>query len=263
MPTLDAVTQVLEQVAPPALAETWDNVGLLVGDRAREVKRLMACLTITPASAREAIDAQVDLIVTHHPLPFQPVRQVTTDTTTGRLLWELIGAQIAIYSPHTAFDSARAGINADLAEGLKLKNVAPLVPAAAQDVTEGAGRHGEVTAPTTLATLARDVKQFLQLDRMRVVGADDQVVTRIGIACGSGGSLLDAAIAAGCDAFLTGEASFHTCLEAEARGMALVLTGHFASERFAVKRLADWLAAQLPEVEVWASRDERDPLRTM
>ena len=263
MPTLDTVIQLLEQIAPPALAESWDNVGLLVGDRTSAVKRLMTCLTITPASAREAIDRHADLIVTHHPIPFQPVRQVTTDTTVGRLLWELIGARIAVYSPHTAFDSARVGINAALAEGLALNNVAPLVPATTQDVTEGTGRYGNLTGAMTLATLARAVKKLLKLNSVRVIGADGQQVIRVGIACGSGGSLLDTARAAGCDAFLCGEANFHTCLEAEAHGMALVLTGHFASERFALERLADWLATQLPDVEVWASRDERDPLRTV
>ena len=263
MPTLDSIIGLLQQIAPPALAESWDNVGLLVGDRSREVKRLMTCLTITPASAREAIDSQADAIVTHHPLPFVPQRQITTDTTTGRLLWELIGAQIAVYSPHTAFDSARAGINAYLAEGLALKNVAPLIPSAETDVTEGAGRHGDVSSSTTLSSLAGSVKALLDLKGVRVVGNDDHLVRRVGIACGSGGSLLDAARAAGCDAFLTGETNFHTCLEAEARGIALILTGHFASERFAVERLAEWLAEQLTDVEIWASREEHDPLRTL
>jgi dinuclear metal center YbgI/SA1388 family protein len=238
-------------------------VGLLVGDRTLEAKRIMTCLTITPASAREAIDGQADLIVTHHPLPFEPLRQVTTDSTTGRLLWELIGARIAVYSPHTAFDSARAGINAYLADGLALKNVAPLVPAATNDATEGAGRCGDVSSPTTLQTLAERVKKFLHVDALRVVGNNQQQINRIGIACGSGGSLLEAARIAGCDAFLTGETNFHTCVESEARGIALVLTGHFASERFAVERLADWLASQLTDVQVWASRDERDPLRAI
>jgi dinuclear metal center YbgI/SA1388 family protein len=223
----------------------------------------MACLTITPTTAREAIDGQVDLIVTHHPLPFQPVRQVTTDTTAGKLLWDLIGARIAVYSPHTAFDSARAGINAYLAEGLALKNLAPLVPATALDATEGSGRYGDLPKPSILRELATSVKSFLKLNVVRVVGKSDQQVTRVGIACGSGGSLLEAARIAGCDAFLTGETSFHTCLEADARGIALVLTGHFASERFAVERLADWLVMQLPDVNVWASREERDPLRTL
>ncbi len=86
-------------------------------------------------------------------------------------------------------------------------------------------------------------------------------MARVAIACGSGGSLLEPAIAAGCDALVTGEMTFHNCLEAEARGVAVVLAGHFASERFALLSLADYLTDQLVDVEVWPSRTERNPLR--
>src|SRR5688572_13285580 len=118
----------LERFAPARLAEDWDNVGLLVGDRERSVTRVMTCLTITPISAQEAIDEQADVIVTHHPLPFRPLKRLTTDSVPGRLLWELIRAGIAIHSPHTAFDSAAAGINQRLAAGLGLTDIQPLVP---------------------------------------------------------------------------------------------------------------------------------------
>src|SRR6185295_17432474 len=115
--------------APAALAAEWDNVGLLVGDRAQKVERIMTCLTITPAAASEAIREQADLIVSHHPLPFKPLKRLTADQPTGRILLDLIRAGISIYSPHTAFDSAAAGINQQLAEALGLKNIQPLEPA--------------------------------------------------------------------------------------------------------------------------------------
>ena len=81
------------------------------------------------------------------------------------------------------------------------------------------------------------------------------------VACGAAGELLAAAAAAGCDSMVLGETRFHTCLEAEALGIGLLLPGHFASERFAVEQLAEVLARQFPDVKVWASREERDPLR--
>ncbi len=109
MLTIAAIAAFLEDIAPLRLAEEWDNVGLLVGDPARPVERVMTCLTVTPQSAAEAIEAGADLIVTHHPLPFAPTKRITTDTTSGRLLLDLIAAQVAVYSPHTAFDSAAAG----------------------------------------------------------------------------------------------------------------------------------------------------------
>src|SRR6476469_6879970 len=126
MPSVAAIADFLEVFAPSVLAEYWDNVGLLVGDRSRNVSRIMTCLTITPVSAAEAIAEQADLIVTHHPLPFKALKRLTADSHEGQLLWDLIGARVSIYSPHTAFDSAREGINQRLAEGLGLTNIQAL-----------------------------------------------------------------------------------------------------------------------------------------
>src|SRR6188472_3716366 len=133
MTTVKDICNFLESFAPAVLAAEWDNVGLLVGDRAQRVERIMTCLTITPAAAAEAIRERVDLIVTHHPLPFKPLKRLTTDQPAGRILLDLIRAGISIHSPHTAFDSAAAGINQQLAEGLELQSIQPLEPAAKAD----------------------------------------------------------------------------------------------------------------------------------
>ncbi|HYO23699.1 MAG TPA: Nif3-like dinuclear metal center hexameric protein [Lacipirellulaceae bacterium] len=260
MPTVGQVAEVLEQLAPLALAEEWDNVGLLVGDVDWPADRVMTCLTVTPETVAEAITSQAQLIVSHHPLPFRPIKSVTSATTPGRLLLQLIRSSIAVYSPHTAFDSASAGINQHLAIGLGLHEISPLAPSAG-DAEVGVGRYGLAGEPLTLGELAQRTKEFLGADAVRIVGESDQAVDRVAIACGSGGSLLEAAIAAGCDALVTGELTFHACLEAEARDVSIVLAGHFASERFALLSLADYLTDQLAGVQVWPSRAERDPLR--
>lgn len=251
----------LESFAPSPLAESWDNVGLLVGDRQQAVQRLMTCLTVTPASVAEAVAARGELIVTHHPLPFHALKRVTSDHTPGRLLLQLIGAGIAVYSPHTAFDSAAAGINQQLAEGLGLVDVAPLVVKPGEDPAVGAGRYGRLPAPAPLLEMAARLKQFLGVDPVQAVGPPERPVARVAVACGSAGEFLEPARRAGCQLLVTGETGFHTCLEAEATDVALLLPGHFASERFAVVRLAQVLAERFPELTVWASRQERDPLR--
>ena len=131
------------------------------------------------------------------------------------------------------------------------------------DPTLGSGRIAN--APNkdfTLGQLLAAAKALLGLAAVRVVGDSEQTVTRVGLACGSGGSMLRDAASAGCDAFVTGEASFHDCLAAEARGVGLVLLGHYASERFAVEALAEQLATELPDIHVWASEREHDPIRT-
>lgn len=250
----------LEQFAPSHLAEDWDNVGLLVGDGEREIARVMTCLTITPESAEEAIASRADLIVAHHPLPFRPLKRVTSQTTPGRLLLSLIEHRIAVYSPHTAFDSAAGGINALLAEGLGLGNVRPLQPRGDEACPWGAGRMGEYERPIALEQVVTRLKQFLGIERMQVVGDLSSPIHRAAVGCGSAGQFLADASQQGCNLLVTGETNFHTCLEAGALGMALVLPGHFASERFAVERLAEILARQFPALTVWASRNERDPL---
>ncbi len=260
MPTVAAVAEYLESFAPARLAADWDNVGLLLGDRAASVDRVMTCLTVTPESVAEAIDERAGLIVTHHPFPFHAVRRVTSDDAAGRMLLPLAAAKIAIYSPHTAFDSALAGINQRLAEGLGLRSVSPLV-SDSEEAALGAGRFGELPNALPLADVARQLAAFLRLDSVQVVGDSDRPVSRVGIACGSAGELLETAKCAGCDCFVTGEARFHTCLEAQAAGISMLLAGHYASERFALEVLAEVLAEQFASLSVWASRREADPIR--
>ncbi|MCE5302493.1 MAG: Nif3-like dinuclear metal center hexameric protein [Planctomycetaceae bacterium] len=258
MPTVAAVAEFLEQVAPFRLAEDWDNVGLLVGRRGGPVRRLMTCLTVTPPSAAEAIERHADLIVSHHPMPFRAARRWTDDTTVGRMLLDLAAAGVAVYSPHTAFDSAAEGVNARLAAGLGLCEIRPLTP---HPEGEGTGRVGELSEPISLEALAERLKRFLAIERLQWVGDPSQTVHCAAVGCGAADELLDAAVAAHCDAMVLGEARFHTCLEAEAAGVGLLLPGHFASERFAVECLADTLARRFSEIETWASRSERDPLK--
>lgn len=260
MTTVGNIAAFLERYAPRQLAEDWDNVGLLAGDSQRPVRKLMTCLTITPDSADEAVREAADLVVVHHPLPFRPLQRLTTESTPGRLLLQLLEARIAIYSPHTAFDSAAEGINHWLASGLGLCEIQPLV--ASPSVTGlGSGRWGKCSVPTSLQTLSLTLRQFLRITGVQRVGSPDRVIRSVAVGCGSAGQFLAAARQAGCELLVTGETNFHTCLEAEATGTALLLPGHFASERFAVERLAERLATEFPELTIWASRDEHDPLQ--
>jgi dinuclear metal center YbgI/SA1388 family protein len=259
MVTIQQVSDFLAEHAPPILAEDWDNVGLLVGDAARSVERVMTCLTVTPATVGEAIDERVQLLVAHHPLPFRPLKQLTTQTLPGRMLLQLIEAGVAVHSSHTAFDSSADGINHALAEGLGLVDVRPLI-LARDSPTVGAGRFGQLPNSTSLSEMAQRLKKFLKIESLQQVGDAKQIIHRVAVACGSAGQFLSAARNMRCDLLITGETSFHTCVEADAMGVSLLLPGHYASERFGMEKLAGTLAAMFPDCEVWPSRKESDPL---
>lgn len=256
---LNSILNVLQQLAPLEFAESWDNVGLLVGNRSREISRAMTCLTLTATTLEEAIREKVELVICHHPIPFKPLSKITDDTTTGKLLLQAIETGIAIYSPHTAWDNAKTGINQQLANILSLELIKPLQPfspSVSSDDSLGVGRHGRLSTPLSIDTLMERIKVAIPTIRSRHTHGTDHCVSKIGIVCGSGGSMLALVARRGCDAMLTGEATFHQCLEAESLGIALLMIGHHASESFAMKDLASQLQALLPNLQVTTSHLE-------
>jgi dinuclear metal center YbgI/SA1388 family protein len=129
MPTVADVADFLRSLAPLHLAASWDNVGLLLGEEdVAVVERIMTCLTVTPETAVEATNEGVQLLVTHHPIFFRPVKRLTAQTPEGSMLLALASHGVAVYSPHTAWDNAAGGINDLLAQKLGLTQVTPLRP---------------------------------------------------------------------------------------------------------------------------------------
>ncbi|MCS6864831.1 MAG: Nif3-like dinuclear metal center hexameric protein [Gemmataceae bacterium] len=128
MPTVSEIAAYLESFAPSATAAEWDNVGLLLGDPATPVQRVLTCLTLTPDVAAEAIRDEAQLIVTHHPILFRGVKKLTANTPDGQVVWPLAQAGVAVYSPHTAYDNSRGGINDQLCQRLGLTRTTPLRP---------------------------------------------------------------------------------------------------------------------------------------
>jgi dinuclear metal center YbgI/SA1388 family protein len=256
------VCQFLESLAPLHLAASWDNVGLLVGRPDRQVRKILTCLTISAVVIQEAIEAQVDLIVSHHPLPFRPTQTITPNDFTGKRLLDLLEAGIAVYSPHTAWDSAEQGINQTLAELLQLENVQPLIVEPGHRLgPPGSGRWGTLSRPSTVRDLADTLLDALRIDTCQVAGDPQRSVERVAVACGAGEDFLTLAAAAGCQLLVTGECRFHTAMEAEFLAVVILALGHYASERVGVVRLAQLIARQFPTLNVWASQQERDVWR--
>lgn len=242
--------QFLDSEYPLVLAEEWDNVGLLVGRLDAPVQRILTCLTVTSEVCDEAIREKIDLIVSHHPFPFHAVKRITSETIDGRLLMQLISGGVAVYSPHTAHDSAPDGVNRQLATLFELVDVEPLNE-------NGSGRIGNLVCSTEFERILYDTKR--RFGNCVYIGSLKQRIKRIAVGCGAADEFIEQAHRLGADLFVLGEARFHTCLQAQSLGIALVLLGHYASERFAVETLAEKIAVRFPEIHCFPSQKERDP----
>ena len=144
-----------------------------------------------------------------------------------------------------------------------MENIEPLSPFENDADNLGSGRWGSFTKSQPANEFCQVVKHFFGLKQLQVVGDLAKPIQRVAVACGSAGQFLELAIQMRCDAFVTGETNFHTCLEAEATNTLLVLPGHFATERFAMERLAEKVQEVFSELSVWVSRNEFDPLKSL
>ena len=250
----------LEFLFPLNLAESWDNVGLLVGKRASTVKKMMTCLTLTREVCQEAIENEVDMIMSHHPFPFKGLKKITDGRMEGRLLLSLIKNDIAVYSSHTAFDSAENGLNEQLCH---VFNATPREHLKQIEGVEGLGAGRIATLPErkTLRELCTIVKKQLKVPYLKVVGNLDNSISRVATACGSGGDFFELARIKRADLFITGEASFHTCLAAKDAGIGIILLGHYFSERFAMENIVQQIEERFPGIESWASEKEQSPIQ--
>ena len=260
MPLVSEVCEYLDQLAPPELAEDWDNVGLLIGRRSSSVESVLTCLTLTPDVAAEALDGGCQMIVSHHPVLFRGAKRITDDSPEGKMLLQLIQSGIAVYSAHTRFDSAADGINQRLAQSLQLSDIQPIRPSDAI-AGLGSGRFGQLAKPVPVTDFLNSVRAITGTNYLEYCADDASVVLVVAVACGSAAEFLSDAVAAGCDTFVTGEARFHSALEARTRGINLILSGHYASERPAMEWLAGQLDTAIPGLSARASQQESDPLR--
>jgi len=264
--TVNHILNALESIAPAALAEEWDNSGLQVGRRDWSVKRVLTALDPTMEVIREARNRKADVLVTHHPLIFSPLRALDLDTPLGEILQELMRHQIAVISAHTNLDSVQGGVNDILASFLAVDGLTVLQPAA-EDVDCGLGRIGSLPARTTLADLATEIKARLAIPHIRFAGDPQLPVHRVALCSGSGSSLLKTFFTSGAQVYITGDVRYHDAREVEAHGLGVIDIGHYESEHIILesfaKQLADQMRADGLDISVEACLCEQPPFTTV
>lgn len=264
-PTVADVVAALDRRYPPAWAEEWDRVGLVLGEPAAGVRRVACVVDVVPETVAEALAAGADMIVAHHPLLLRGVSSVAATTYKGRIVHQLIKADVALYVAHTNADVAAPGVSDALAARFGLTGLRPLhrprPGSPADGPGRGIGRIGELPTPMTLAELTRRAAAVLPVTAwgVRAAGDPGRRVRTLAVSGGSGDSFLAEATAAGVDAFLTADLRHHPAGEhLAAGGPALLDAAHWATER----PWLDDLAAQLRDelgVETVVSDLDTDP----
>jgi dinuclear metal center YbgI/SA1388 family protein len=356
---LSTIIAAMEQIAPPFLAEAWDNVGLLAGDPNQDVSRILLTIDYSPMVAEEARADRCDLVIAYHPPIFQPLKRVVA----GSAVFEAVRGGVAIYSPHTALDVAEGGTNDMLADVLGLVDRRALKPGEAKAgqyklvvfvpieavdkvaramFDAGAGRIGNYSScsfrspgtgtffarqgaqpavgqtgrlervdeirletmvpigsaeaviralranhpyeepafdlnvlapappdrgqgrigsipPTVRGELFDRIKRGLEIEHLLIAGPTEGTIARAAVGAGSCGNMLDDAIAAGVELYLTGEVRHHDAVKAAGAGMTVVCTLHSNSERAVLKRLGKRLAETPGMPPIRISAEDRDP----
>ena len=230
MLTVQQVFDFINERAPFETQLAFDNSGLLVGHPDNEVTGIHFALDVTGAVIDEAIAHGANLIVTHHPMMFSPIKRLVETNYEARLLCRLIRANISLIAAHTNLDQAPGGCNDALAQAIGLTDIQG----------EGFVRVGTLPQTMTAADLAAHISAALG-DTVRVMGTPSAMVEKVGMCSGSGADEWPAAAAMGAQAFLTGEVKHHIALEAADAGIVLLEAGHHATEVPGIFALADAL----------------------
>ena len=261
MTTVKDILHYVETLAPKYMKFDWDNVGLLCGDPAAKVTKVLVALDPFEHVCREAAAAGAELIVTHHPLIFQASKAVTTETSIGRSIMALCANGISAINAHTNLDCAPGGINDILAEKLGLTGISVVNPSGTDEAGRPYGllRTGTVEQQTLEAFLPQ-VKRALRCEGLRYVRGNGKV-HKVAVGGGSCGSGLMEAYDAGCDTFVTADVKYNQFWDAKELGMNLIDAGHFATENPVVPVLAEKIAAAFPEIEVLISKTHGDCMK--
>lgn len=264
--TLGALLDTVESFWPAARAESWDAVGLVTGNPAAPVTRVLLAVDAVDATVAEAEELEADVLLTHHPLLLRGVTTIAETTAKGELLARLVRAGCALVAAHTNADVVERGTSGELAARLGLREVRPITPDG-DDPAVGLGRVGELPAPTTLGALAIEIARTLPATAtgVRVAGDYEAEVSRVAICGGAGDSFLADDAVTGADVYVTSDLRHHPASEAREQARLrgdrpfLVDTSHWASEWLFLDGAAAAFRERHPDVEFVVSERNTDP----
>lgn len=249
--TANELFQILEKDFPLGKAEEWDNPGLQVGRRNKEIKKVLIALDATDEVIEEAKQWKADLLLTHHPLMISGVKKVNTDSMTGKKIIELIQNDICHYAMHTNYDVCEMAEVAG--KMMKLQKTEVLEVTGINEKTgepEGFGRVGELVRPVTLEEYAKIVKTVFKLDSVKIFGNLDQIIERAAILPGSGKSMISEALKKRVQVYVTGDIGHHDGIDAVDQGLAIIDAGHYGIEHIFMEQMEKFFQKNVKNLEV-------------
>lgn len=236
--------------APFQLAESWDNVGLLIGNPEQPVTGVIAGLDPTNELVDEAITSGCNTIITHHPVIFKPLTSINTGTPEGKLLQKALSHNIAIIGYHTNFDSAEEGVSDVLGQRLGLNSLTPLITPSGAPTGTGLGRVGSYEVGLTAAAFTKRLLAALELEGVQMTGPIPEIVTTVAVCGGSGSDFAKTAFQQGADVYISAEIKHSTAIWARENEFCIIDGTHYATEKPAVALLVKRLL-QANETEGW------------
>ena len=258
MTTVNDILLFLESLAPNSMKMDWDNVGLLCGSKSKEVRKILVALDPFESVCKEAVQLDADLLITHHPLIFQPVKAITDDTSIGRAILTLIQNGISTINAHTNLDCAPGGVNDVLAQKLGLQGISVIAPSGVDEEGRPWGLLRQGSAETqSLIQFLGHAKTALNCEGLKYVDGG-KPVSKVAVGGGACAGEFRDAINAGCDTFVTADVKYNQFWDARELGLNLIDAGHFHTENPVCGILAEKLRSAFPEVSVILSENHTD-----
>ncbi len=253
------VVAALERFAPLPLQEGFDNAGLQVGLTETEVSGALLCLDVTESVIDEAVSLGCNLIVSHHPLLFHPLRQIADKNDVQRMVRKAIRKDITILSMHTNIDNAKGGVNYKIAEKLGLEQCQLFCEKQVGDIIGGSGVVGVFAEPISADTFIRRLKSVFGVQCVMANELLERPVRKVAVCGGAGSFLLSEAIALGADAFITGEMHYHEYFAHE-QEIQIAVIGHYQSEQFTSELFEEIIRESCPGLRTCITRINTNPI---
>ena len=245
------ITSIIEETYPLTAALSFDHVGLQVGRKDKDVKKIYIALDATSKVINHAVEFGADMIITHHPLIFSPLATVTDNDFIGRRVVKMIQNDISYYAMHTNYDVVRmADMAAEIFELEDARVLETTISESENNIEMGIGKIGTLKEELTLEKCALMVKERLGLDGVKISGDKDSIIKTFAICPGSGKDTIDVAIEKGADVLVAGDMGHHSAIDALERGLSIIDAGHYGTEYIFMEDMKRFLEKKFPDIEL-------------